>query len=227
MKKLSSFGLLAAGAALLGTVAPASATVLFSQSGTFPTSGTSTQTGRLVRNGLPQDFSGTETYPGTNNTTVTFNYITFTLNPSTLAGAPDVQIEVDTQGLGLFASAYLNAYNPVSAANPNGSFQTNWLGDQGSSGNYSFTTLPINAPDTSFFSVAVPAGGSLVIVLATAGAGGTGTGTSYTITAENFSSTTYNPAAVPEPSSYALLGAGVLGLGGLALRRRSHQTAAA
>ena len=230
MKKLTSFSRLATlGAALLGTAASASATVIYSQTSSFPTTGTATQTGRLVRNGIPQDFSGTEAYPGTNNPTITFNFITLTLSPAQLAGNPDVQIELDTQGLGLFASAYANAYNPPSATNTAGSLQTNWLGDQGSSGDYAFGNTPSGTPDVSFFGVTVPTGSSLVIVLATAGAAsgttGTGTGTNYTLTVEDFSSTTYN-AVVPEPSSLAALGAGILGVG-FAVRRSFARSVAA
>lgn len=228
MKKSSFFSLLAACAATLLAAGSARANnVLVNQQGAvFPTdpANSATQTGRLVRNAIPQDFSGTEAYPGTNNPTITFNYITLTLTPAQLQGGPYVQIELDSQGAGLFVSAYANAYNPVSASNPGGNFQTNWLGDQGSSGNSNFTTLPIAAPDINFFGVTVPTGSSLVIVIATAGAAsgttGTGTGTPYNLLVENFGSTTYGPlAAVPEPSSLMVLGAGALGVG-FAVRRR-------
>lgn len=231
MKKPSSLGFLAACAAALLTTATAArgANVLLTRSSTFPTDATATQIGRLVRNAIPQDFSGTEVFPGTNNPTITFNYITFTLTPAQLQGGPYVQIELDSQGLGLFASAYTNSFNPPSASNPGGSFQTNWLGDQGSSGNAVFTSLPLNAPDISFFGVTVPANSSLVIVIATAGAAsgttGTGTGTPYNLLVENFGSTTYGAlAAVPEPSSYAAVGLGLLGLG-LAARYRALRAA--
>ena len=236
MKKLASFGLLTTcAAAFLAAAAPASATVLLTQSSTFPTTGTGTQTDRLSRNGIPQDFSGTEVYPGTNTTAInvtgTFNYITVTLTPAQLAGGPYVQIELDSQGLGLFASAYAstsaNSYNPPSAANPNGSFQTNYLGDEGSSGDYAFGNTPNGTPDISFFGVTVPVGDYLTVVIATAGAVdpttniAAGAGTAYNLEVENFSTTTYSPipSPVPEPSSLAAAGAGLLGLGFLARRR--------
>lgn len=216
MKKFTSAGLLAACvAALLASASVAEATVLFTTPpSTFPATGTSTQVGRLVRNGVPQDFSGTETYPGTNNPGITFNYITFTLTPDQLAGGPYVQVNLDSDGLGLFASAYLNSYNPAA------SFQTNWLGDAGGSGN------PFPG-DPRSFGVTVPVGSSLVIVLSTAGAAngnvGTGIGTPYTLEVEYFSSTTYDPvAAVPEPSTWAMLGLGVVGVSAVVLRRRQR-----
>lgn len=215
MRKLAFTGLLTAcAAALLASAPVASATVLFTTPpSTFPDTGTSTQVGRLVRNGVPQDFSGSETYPGTNNPGITFNYITFTLTPDQLAGGPYVQVDLDSDGLGLFASAYLNSYNPAV------SFQTNWLGDAGSSGN------PFPG-DPRSFGVTVPVGDSLVIVLSTAGPAngnvGTGIGTPYTLEVENFSSTDYDPVtAVPEPSTWALLGLGAMGAAVVALRRRT------
>ena len=234
MKKHSSYALLAAGAAaFLAAAAPASANnVLISQQNqTFPSSGTGTQTDRLSRNGIPQDFYNDEVYPGTNTTAInvtgTFNYITVTLTPAQLAGGPYVQIELDSQGVGLFASAYTNSYNPPSASNPSGSFQTNFLGDEGSSGDPIFTTLVANAPDVGYFGVTVPVGSSLVIVIATSGAVdptsniAAGAGTAYNLEVENFSTPAYGavPAAVPEPSSLAAFGAGLLGLG-LMVRRR-------
>ena len=233
MKKYSSFGLLAAGAvAFLAAATSASANnVLYSQSASFPATSTATQIDRLNRGGIPQDFSGTEAYTGTNtsaiNVTGTFNYITITLTPAQLAGGPYVQIELDTQGLGLFASAYANSYTPPSASNPSGSFQTNYLGDEGSSGDYSFSDTPNGTPDVSFFGVTVPIGDSLVVVLATSGTVdptsniAAGAGTAYNLEVENFSTTEYGPitSAVPEPSSFAALGAGLVGLG-FAVRRR-------
>ena len=220
MKISSPYGLLAGSVISLLTASSATALTLSNTTDTFPTTGTATQTGRLVRNAIPQDFSGSEVFPGSNNPTITFNYIYLTLTPAQLGNLRNVQIELDTQGLGLFASAYANSYNPPSASNPSGNFQTNWLGDIGSSGDYSFGNTPNGTPDIAFFGVTVPAGSSLLVVLSTSGAAsgttGTGAGTPYNLRIEGFSDVVYSDA-VPEPSTWAMA---VGGLGVLILLQR-------
>ena len=107
MKTYSSFGLLAAGAVRVPRGGHAGLRQSRVVRPVILVSGhwaTSTQTDRLNRGGVPQDFSGTEAYPGTNTTAInvsgTFNYITITLTPAQLAGGPYVQVELDTQGPG-------------------------------------------------------------------------------------------------------------------------------
>ena len=225
MKTSSSRGLLSGCAvAFLLTASSATALTLSDTTSTFPTTGTLTQTGRLSRNGVPQDFSGSEVFPGSNNAGVTFNYITFTLSSAQLGSLRDVQIELDTQGLGLFASAYLNSYNPPSASNPGGSFATNWLGALGSSADYSSGNTPTGSPDIAFCGATVPANSNLVVVLATSGANGAGAGTPFDLRIEGFSNVLYSDA-VPEPSSFVVAAAGLLGLG-WAARRRALKSAA-
>ena len=189
----------------------ASATDLFDFTGAVTAANSLTQTGRLVRNGVPQDWANSEPFPGTNNAGVTFNYITLTLTPTQLAGGPFVQISVDDPLTNIFVSAYDNSYNPLS-------LQTNWLGDAGTSGNY-FGTDPVS------FQITVPTGDSLVLVVNTTAAAGLGE--TFRLRGEYFSDTMYtDPTAVPEPSGMALLGAGgALGLGAVIRRRRQRHAA--
>src|SRR6266550_857145 len=81
-----------------------------------------TQTGRLSRNDIPQDWTGTELFPGVINTGTTYHFHTFSFSSGTLAPGRFVQIELDHVGPNqgtLFVSAYSNAYLPDSAGSPN------------------------------------------------------------------------------------------------------------
>jgi hypothetical protein len=113
------------------------------------------QQGRLSRNGVPQDWSGSEPFSGVINTGLSYHYRTFTLDMDTLlAGltpAPYLQISVDSLSTTTFFSAYLDSYDPLNKA-------TNWLGDAGTSGN-AFGVDPL------FFQVIVPTGHDLVLLM--------------------------------------------------------------
>jgi hypothetical protein len=110
------------------------------------TPGDPTQLGRLSRNGIPQDWSGGEPFPGVLNTTLTYNYTTFTVP---IVYLNFVQISIDDPAVTEFASAYTTSYLPNSAGAPNFGFETHWLGDAGFSGN-SFGV------DPAFFQVVAP-----------------------------------------------------------------------
>ncbi len=142
------------------------------------TVGDPTQMGRLSRNGLAQDWTGSETYPGVINSSTAYYYTTYSYTPAELLGGQYIQIEVDSVSANTFFSAYDGSYNPLNLA-------TNWLGDAGSSGNF-FGTDPI------FFQVIVPLGDSLVLVANTTSGGTGGVGDPFTLTVESFSDTEFD-----------------------------------
>ena len=171
-----------------------------SQLGLF--SPTDTQLGRLSRNGIPQDWTGGELYPGEINLTTTYGYETFAVD---VMGYPYIQITVDSVATTLFASAYENSYSPINK-------QLNWLGDAGSSGNY-FGVDPI------YFQVYVQPGSNLQVVINETTVNG-GTGQSFGLMVEGFFDTQYNDkSTVPEPSTIFLVCAGIVFLPLLRLRR--------
>src|SRR5262249_20324508 len=107
-----------------------------------------TQFGRLVRNGIPQNWAGSESFPGSTSPTTLYHYRTFAVN---VGLTPFVQVIMDDVSTTEFASAYLGSYNPTSLA-------TNWLGDAGSSGN-------AFGVDPRVFQVHVPIDSTIVIVI--------------------------------------------------------------
>lgn len=173
------------------------------------TLGDPTQSGRLSRNGLNQDWANTEPFPGVVNTATIYHYRTFVIDPFTVALGHFMQVSLDHQGPNrgtLFASAYLTSYNPNSTATGNRGFDTNWLGDAGSSGNFFGT-------DPTFFQVTVPLGFSLVIVISNTAAGNVGVGDQFNLLVESFSDNQYSPASLPDAGTSALLlGLGLSGL---------------
>src|SRR5260370_11693536 len=119
-------------ACLLGTLAmsTAQAETISAFTGSL-TAADPTQLGRLSRNGVPQDWSGGEAYPGVINTGVSYYYHTYVLSAASLALTPFLQISIFDQ-LNLpntFVSAYAASYNPNNKA-------PNWFGNAGTSGHY-------------------------------------------------------------------------------------------
>lgn len=161
-----------------------------------------TQLGRLSRNGVPTDWSGS-VFPGIVNPTVAYHYETFTFDVSALEAGYTygsyLQITFDSIYSTTFLSAYLDSYSPTNLA-------TNYLGDPGTSGNY-FGTDPLT------FQVVVGAGHNLVLVMNETTAGG-GAAEPGNFLIEAFSDTEFSDlvaAPVPEPATWSLM------LGGLAL----------
>lgn len=171
-----------------------------------------TQLGRLSRGGIPQDWSGTEAYPGVFGAGNSYHYhvydipaALFSFDSGDFAGY--VQIDVDYPSGNTFVSAYANSYDPTNK-------QSNWLGDNGFSGN------PFPG-DPSFFQVLLNPGQDLILVInettAAASSGG-GLGDQLGIQVEGFTDSMYTDprgtnvptSAVPEPASMFLLGSGIV-----------------
>jgi hypothetical protein len=179
-----------------------------------------TQLGRLSRNGIPQDWVGSEPFPGVINPATSYFYQTYSVN----VGADTfIQITFDDVSTSEFASAYVGAYLPNSAGSPNFGFDTNWLGDAGTSGNF-FGVDPV------FFQVIVPANSDLVVVVnnTTGGAVLPVSNSTYNLLVEGFIDQNFTDApstsSVPEPSGLVLMTAalGAIGLAQLRRRKRSN-----
>ena len=141
-----------------------------------------TQTGRLSRNGIPQDWANTETFPGIINPDVVYHYRTFVIPSALLEPGRFVQISLDhlgpIQGT-LFVSVYMNSYKPDSAPGPNLGFGKNWIGDLGFSGN----TFGV---DPQFLEVVAPAGADLVVVVNNTDPNNVGVGQRFRLRVETF-----------------------------------------
>jgi len=170
-----------------------------------------TQVGRLSRNGVPQDWTGGELFPGVINTATPYHYLVLSV---AVGITPFVQIEFDSVSTNTFISAYDTTYAPNSAGGPNFGFDTNWLGDPGLSGN-SFGTDPL------FFQVLVPQNHNLLLVINNTAAGNVGVGDPFHLIVEGFIDSEFTDppvaAPVPEPATLLLSGGGFALLG---LRRR-------
>jgi len=188
------------------TAATARAAVLLDVSGALSLSDP-LQLGRLSRNGIAQDWTGTEAFPGVINPTTSYRYHTYQVN---VGQSPFIQILFDSLSPDTFISAYDTSYSPNSAGAPNYGFNVNWLGDPGGSGN-------LIANDPLFFQVLSQTNHLLVLVVSEANPANAGVGDPFRLTVEGFVDAEYTD--VPEPASLLLGGAGLA----LAARRRHRR----
>ncbi len=179
------------------------------------TSANTTELGRPFRSGTQQTWTGAESYDGVNNTTLSFAYTTYTFSSALFVGAPYVEVSVlDTLGgVSDFVTAYAGSYN----VNSRGS---NWLGDEGSSGNYFGLT------DGRYFDVVLTSGQNLVLVLNDTSTAGLND--PINIEVDAYADTSYDdpsPAAqvTPEPSTLVSLGTGLIWAANIARRRRKSE----
>ena len=141
-------------------------------------SGDPTQTGRLSRNGVPQDWAQTELYPGVLGA-ATNHYRTYAVP---VIDTPYVQVTMDSTSPSTFVSAYLTSYNPAN-------FATNWLGDPGRSSNLFFGTDPL------YFNVVVPTN-SMLVILVNETAANAGLNAPFHIIVEGFTDRVYTSSDV-------------------------------
>jgi hypothetical protein len=165
------------------------------------------QLGRLSRNGVPQDWTGGEPFPGVINPTTSYRYHTYAVN---VGLTPFVQVLFDSISTDTFISAYDTSYLPGSGGAPNLGLNVNWLGDAGVSGNSP-------SVDPLFFQVLTQTNHLLVLVVSETVGANTGVGDPFHLTAEGFVDSEFND--VPEPGSL-LLGSIGVGLATLQRRRR-------
>ena len=218
----SKFIAVGAGCLALGSLfSPvASATDLLNITDSIPTN-SATEMGRVSRNGVQQTWdpadNGETAYPGSINPTATYNYVAYTFTAAQLGDGQYVQIDFEEPNgaADLFATAWTTFSGTASIASGAG-----FLGDAGSSRDFAFTSIPPTPQDPRFFNVTIPAGSNLTVVINTSAA--TGVGENYGLQVEAFSSKDYTDAilgAVPEPSTWAMLGAGIV-VGGVMVQRR-------
>lgn len=171
----------------------------YSFSGTV---GSSTQLGRIFRDGIPSACPS-KVYPGIFNATTTYNYSAHTLYNNGPTACVTVSFDpsagANPCGTNAHANAYLDSYNPANQA-------ANFLGDVGSS-----VTQP--------FSFTVPGGSRVIIVVSNTSAQANCT---YAFSSAQLDAEVAAPIVVPTLDGKWLL-ASIFLLGGLALSIRRYK----
>lgn len=201
-------------AALLLACGAAHAT-LVSTFDAFVSAGDAVQHGRISRNGLPQDWAGSEPFGGIVNPAVAYHYHVYDIDLTAAEGTTYggfVQINFDSVSANTFLAAYMDSYDPSSGT----TMAATWLGDPGTSGNF-FGVNPL------FFQVYVPENAHLLLVLNDTSAAGAGLDQHGTVMIEAFQDANFTD--LPEPGSVALCAAALAGVG--VVRRRKAAALAA
>lgn len=160
-----------------------------------------TQMGRISRNGVSSDWSQLKPFPGVINTTTTYHYTEYFVN---VGVTPFIEVTLDSSP-NVFVAAFLGPYDPTNIA-------STYVGDPGLS-------EPLGFP--SSFQVVVPKFQTLTLVINNTAGGNGGVGDPYTLIVQGFLDTQFTNT--PEPSTFLLLGPGVLGVGGFLRRKlRAH-----
>jgi hypothetical protein len=167
MKSLSTIGMLVF-FLLLATGTARAQCILNVASALAPTD--PVQQGRLSRNGIPQDWSDGEPFPGVINVATQYHYRTYQVS---VRNTPYVQINFDSISPSTFVSAYETSYDPANG------IATNWLGDAGFSGNFP-------PPSPIFFQVRIPQNHDLILVINNTGGGNVGVGHPFRLIVEGF-----------------------------------------
>jgi hypothetical protein len=200
---------LGAAAAFLLSCGIAQATIVFTGALSI-NAADPTQLGRLVLNGDIQDWAGGAAFPGVNDPTTSYHFVTLDLDLSSLEAGyvfgGFLQIGFFSSTNAVFLAAYRGSYDPTDLS-------VNWLGDEGYGGN-NFVPFQIIAGATDH----------LILVMEETNPG-EGLGVLGSVTIEAFSDTSFTDLvrATPEPGT---LGIFLFGLGLLMAARRSSARAA-
>lgn len=194
------------GVALLLCASMAQATVLldrpFGSADTVLTAGDPTMNDRILRDGVPSDWSYVKFFPGLLGSPGPRAYDTWSFQNK---WGIDLYVQVtlddlDDTGL-VFSSAHVNSFDPDNQ-------EASYIGDAG------YSPLAFGLPVS--YQVIVPAGNDLVVVVNQTSAFPTDLPLQYGLVVEAYSNAFYENLPIPEPST---VGLSLIGLTMIAARR--------